>query len=206
MSAPRPTNPVQMAVIGAPHGIKGEVRVKTFTGDPESIGDYGPLFGPDGRVFEIARARLATNGVVLRFAGIADRDSAAALTGTPLFIDRSALPDDLDEEEFYHADLIGLEVKGAGGMALGHIVAVHDFGGGDVLELKLADGRSIMIPFTKAAVPEVDTGSGFARIDPVAAGIEADDEAQPAARSGKEGASFDAASRPRGPHSAGGNR
>jgi 16S rRNA processing protein RimM len=192
-----------MAVIGAPHGVQGEVRVKTFTGDAEAIGDYGPLFAPDGRVFEIAKVRPAKGGVVVRFAGIADRNSAAALTGTPLFIDRSALPDDLDEEEFYHADLIGLEARDHSGAALGRIVAVHDFGGGDVLELKLEDGRSVMIPFTKAAVPEVDTGGGFARIDPAASGIE-DGERSPEDLAGEEG--FDAAARPRGPRSAGGNR
>lgn len=195
-----------MAVIGAPHGVRGEMRVKTFTGDPEAIGDYGPLFGPDGRVFEIARARLAKNGLVVRFAGIADRDSAAALTGTPLFIDRSALPEDLDEEEFYHADLIGLEVRESGDTRLGRVVAVHDFGGGDVLELKLADGRSVMIPFTKAAVPEVDIGGGFARIDAVAAGLAGEDETPSPEEFEKEDESFDAAARPRGPRSAGGNR
>jgi 16S rRNA processing protein RimM len=195
-----------MAVIGAPHGVQGEVRVKTFTGDPEAIGDYGPLYGLDGRVFEIAKARPAKGGVVVRFAGIADRDSAAALTGTPLFIDRSALPDDLDEEEFYHADLIGLEVRDSAAAALGRIVAVHDFGGGDVLELELKDGRAVMIPFTRAAVPNVDIRAGFARIDPAAAGLEGGDGRRPQEDSGGEENPFDAAARPRGPHSAGGNR
>lgn len=204
MSVSKPTNPVQMAVIGAPHGVQGEVRVKTFTGDPEAIGDYGPLFAADGRIFEIAKARPAKNGVVVRFAGVADREAAAALTGTPLFIDRSALPEDLDEEEFYHADLIGLDVRGGGAM-LGRIVAVHDFGGGDILELKLKDGRSVMIPFTRSAVPEVDIPGGFARIDPAASGLDAEDEARPL-EDFEEGDSFDAATRPRGPRSAGGNR
>jgi len=194
-----------MAVIGAPHGVKGEVRVKAFTGDPEAIGDYGPLFGPDGRIFEIAKARPAKAGVVVRFAGVADREAAAALTGTPLFIDRSALPEDLDEEEFYHADLIGLDVRDSVGAALGRIVAVHDFGGGDVLELKLKDGRSVMIPFTRSAVPQVDISGGFARIDLVASGLDAEDEAPPREKFGQE-ESFDAATRPRGPRSAGGNR
>ena len=194
-----------MAVIGAPHGVQGEVRVKTFTGDPEAIGDYGPLFGPDGRVFEIARAKPAKTGVIVRFAGISDRDSAARLTGTPLFIDRSALPDDLDEEEFYHADLIGLDIRDSDGATLGHIVAVHDFGGGDVLELKLNDGRSVMIPFTRGAVPDVDIRGGFARIDPIASGLDSEAGAQPPEDFGEE-ESFDAAARPRGPRSAGGNR
>jgi 16S rRNA processing protein RimM len=207
MSVSKPTNPVQMAVIGAPHGVQGEVRVKTFTGDAEAIGDYGPLFGADGRVFEIAKVRPAKNGVLVRFAGVLDREAAAALTGTPLFIDRSALPEDLDEEEFYHADLIGLEIRESGGAALGRIVAVHDFGGGDVLELKLKDGRSVMIPFTRAAVPEIDIRGGFARIDPVASGLDAEEEAPPPEDFDEdEDDSFNAATRPRGPRSAGGNR
>jgi 16S rRNA processing protein RimM len=195
-----------MAVIGTPHGIRGEVRVKTFTGEPKAIGDYGPLFGADGRIFEIAGTRLAKNDVIVRFAGIADRNAAAQLTGMPLFIDRSVLPDNLDEEEFYQADLIGLEVRGSDGAPLGRIVAVHDFGGGDVLELKLTDERSVMVPFTKAAVPDIDTGGGFVRVDPVAAGLDVDEDAQPAENlSGKEVAP-DTASRLRGPRSTGGDR
>src|ERR671919_453467 len=90
-------NPVQMAVIGAPHGIKGELRVKTFTADPLALGDYGPLFTKDGRSFEIADIRPANTVVVVRFKEVKDRNAAEALTGTELFVDRSALPDEVDD-------------------------------------------------------------------------------------------------------------
>ena len=107
----KPQNPVQMAVIGAAHGIKGELRVKTFTGDPLALGDYGPLYARDGRAFEIIDIRPANTVVVVRFKGVSDRNAAEALTGTELFVDRSMLPDDGEEDEFYHADLIGLAVR-----------------------------------------------------------------------------------------------
>lgn len=198
---PKPENPIQMAVIGAPHGVAGEVRVKTFTGDPEAIGDYGPLYAPDGRALEISGARAAKNVVIVRFHGVTTREQAAALAGTPLFVDRSALPEDLDEDEFYHADLIGLAVRDETEAPVGRIAAVHDFGGGDILEVRLDDGRSVMIPFTGAAVPLVDVAAGFVRIDRVAAGLAGVGEEGAA-----PGAGFDPKSRPRGPRSAGGNR
>ncbi len=113
------SNPIQMAVIGAAHGIKGELRVKTFTGDPMALGDYGPLSDKDGRSFEIAAIRPAKEVVVVRFKGVSDRNAAEALAGTELFIDRSMLPDDTDEGEFYHADLIGLSVKDETGTLIG---------------------------------------------------------------------------------------
>jgi 16S rRNA processing protein RimM len=198
---PKPENPIQMAVIGAPHGVAGEVRVKTFTGDPEAIGDYGPLYAPDGRAFEISAARSANTVVIVRFHGVTTREQAAALTGTPLFVDRSALPEDLDEDEFYHADLIGLAVRDESEASLGRIVAVHDFGGGDILEVRLEEGGSVMVPFTSAAVPLVDVAAGFVRVDRMAAGLAGAEE-----ESAVSGADFDPKSRPRGPRSAGGNR
>ena len=106
----KPENPVLMAVIGAAHGIKGELRVKTFTGDPLALGGYGPLFAKDGRRFEILDIRPQGTVVVARFKGVGDRSAAEALTGTELFVDRAALAADLDDEEFYHADLVGLSV------------------------------------------------------------------------------------------------
>jgi 16S rRNA processing protein RimM len=130
-----------MAVIGAAHGIKGELRVKAFTGDPLALGDYGPLHAADGRVFEIANLRPQGEVVVARFKGISDRNAAEALTGTELFIDRSALPDDADEDEFYHADLVGLAVRDETGAEIGSVTAVHDFGGGDILEIRHSRSR-----------------------------------------------------------------
>ena len=192
-------NPVQMAVIGAPHGIKGEVRVKTFTADPLALGDYGPLFAKDGRAFDVVDIRPANTVVVVRFKQVRDRNAAEALTGTELFIDRSVLPDEGAEGEFYHADLVGLAVKDETGAEIGKVAAVQNFGGGDILELTMAGRKGVLIPFTQAAVPVVDVAGGFIGVDTVAAGlVDSDDEP------GEE--NFAAAKRPRGPKDAGGNR
>lgn len=163
--------PVQMAVIGAPHGVKGEVRVKTFTGDPLALGDYGPLFTQDGKKFTVAAIRPAKNVVVVRFREITSRELAEAANGTALFIDRDALPDDLEEEEFYHADLIGLSVQDETGATIGKVLAVQNFGGGDIVEVSLTGKRTVMIPFTLAAIPEISISSGFIKVDSENAGL-----------------------------------
>ncbi|PWL19625.1 ribosome maturation factor RimM [Falsochrobactrum shanghaiense] len=179
---PRPENPIQLAVIGAAHGTRGEVRVKTFTGDPLAIGDYGLLYDGQGKSFEILEIRPAKNVVVVRFKGVNDRNAAEALNGTALFIDRSQLPDEeLDEDEFFHADLIGLEARDADGNTYGVVSAVFDFGGGDLIELSDKGKRPMLIPFSEAAVPEIDFEQGFIRIDPQAAGLIADEEDGPQA-------------------------
>lgn len=193
-------NPVQMAVIGAAHGIKGELRVKTFTGDPLALADYGPLQAKDGRAFQILDIRPAGTVVVVRFKGVADRNAAEALAGTELFVDRSVLPDDGEEDEFYHADLIGLDVRDDTGV-IGRVVAVHNFGGGDILDVTLAGRKGVLIPFTQAAVPHVSIADGFVQVDPLAAGLADDEESETPSRSG-----FDPKGRPRGPKDAGGNR
>ena len=144
-----------MAVIGAAHGIKGELRVKTFTGDPLALGDYGPLYAKDGRAFEIDDIRPAGDVVVVRFKGIRDRTVAEGLTGTELFVDRSALPEE-DEDEYYHADLVGLAVRDETGIDAGKVTAVQNFGGGDILEITFHGREGVLIPFSQAAVPEVD--------------------------------------------------
>ncbi len=199
MSAPK--RPVQMAVIGAAHGIKGELRVKTFTGDPEAIGGYGPLFAEDGRTFEVVSVRPQGDVVVVRFKGVPDRNAAEKLTGTALFVDRSALPEELEDDEFYHADLVGLTAQDADGAVLGKVKAVQNYGGGDILELTLSTGREVLVPFTAAAVPQVALSAGFLVVDPLAAGLVEDDEEGPPGKS-----SGGPKSRPRGPKSAGGNR
>ena len=204
---PVPKNPIQMAVIGAAHGIKGELRVKTFTGDPLALGAYGPLYAKDGRAFEIAAIRPANEVVVVRFKGVNDRNAAEALTGTELFVDRSALPDDGAEDEFYHADLVGLAVRDETGTAIGKVAAVQNFGGGDLLELTLGGRKGVLIPFTQAAVPEVSIAGGFVRIDTIAAGLVDDEDEEDAPdRPVKERGGFDTKNRPRGPKDAGGNR
>lgn len=204
----RPKNPIQMAVIGAAHGIKGELRVKTFTGDPLALGDYGPLYARDGRAFEIVDIRSANTVVVVRFKGVNDRNAAEALNGTELFIDRSALPE-ADEDEFYHADLVGLAVRDDTGAAIGKVTAVQNFGGGDLLEISL-DGQSVLVPFTQASVPEIAIEAGFIRLDPAAAGLIDDEDAGDDGADDRSvvgsGRSFDPKRRPRGSKESGGNR
>lgn len=203
----KPQNPVQMAVIGAAHGIKGELRVKTFTGDPLALGEYGPLFARDGRVFEITEIRPQGTVVVVRFKGVTDRNAAEALTGVALFVDRSALPDDLGEGEFYQADLVGLSVKDDAGAFIGKVRAVQNFGGGDILEVMLDAGGDALIPFTEAAVPDVSIAGGYLVVDPTAAGLVEDEDDLAEAEGGRQQkGGFDPKRRPRGPKDAGGNR
>lgn len=192
----KPLRPIQMAVIGAPHGIKGELRVKTFTGDPLALADYGPLYDEAGARYDVVDIRPAKNVVVVRFRQVNDRASAEALNGTVLYVDRSVLPDDLEEDQFYHADLIDLPVRDEHGQVLGHVSAFHDFGGGDIMEVVLGSGKTVLVPFNRDAVPTVDLQNGVVGIDRLAAGL---DETG-------EGEGFDPASRPRGPRDAGGNR
>jgi 16S rRNA processing protein RimM len=212
----KPEKPILMAVIGAAHGIKGELRVKTFTGEPMALADYGPLYDKDGRRFDIVDLRPAKGVVVVRFKQVADRSAAEALTGTALHVDRSVLAE-TEEGEFYHADLIGLSVQDETGQTLGSVSAIHDFGGGDIMEVELPGGRTVLVPFTRAAVPRVDIDARVVAIDTVAAGLVDDAEAPPPAATPKPGKGksagkgagkpgFDAGRRPRGPKDAGGNR
>lgn len=130
-------NPILMAKIGGAQGLRGEVRVSTYTDDPMALGDYGNLVTADGRVFEILEVREGKNVVVVRFRGINDRNAAESLNGLELFIERDNLPDDeLDDDEFYYADLEGLEAVDSEGKSYGAVSAVYDFGAGDLLELK----------------------------------------------------------------------
>lgn len=178
---------ILMAVIGAAHGIKGEVRVKSFAADPTALGDYGPLRARDGRVFTVKTVRPAKEVVIVRFAEVADRNVAETLSGVELYVDRAALPDDLEEEEFYHADLVGLEVIDENDAAVGTVLAVHDFGAGDIIEVRPGSGKSLMIPFTRAAVPDISLSKRRMRIDSQAAGL-VDDEDDADRRDGEEGA------------------
>ena len=199
-------NPVQMAVIGAAHGIRGELRVKTFTGDPLALGDYGPLQAADGRSFEILDIRPAGNVVVVRFKSVADRNAAEALNGTELFVDRSALPDDAEEGEFYHTDLVGLAVHDESDTVVGRVTSVQNFGGGDILEITHGGTKGVLIPFTQAAVPVVDIAGGFVRIDSAAAGLTDEEQDGPASDESSGKGNRDLDRRPRGPKDAGGNR
>jgi 16S rRNA processing protein RimM len=151
---------ILLAVIGAPHGIKGEVRVKSFTGDPLAFGDYGKLHNMDGRKFQVLNARLSKTVVVTRFKSVDSREKAEALNGVELFVDRSVLPGIEEEDEFYMADLVGLEAVSPEGERLGVVKEVHDFGAGDILEIKPENGAAELFPFARVIFPEVDLAGG----------------------------------------------
>ena len=163
---------VLMGTIGAAQGLRGEVRVKSYTEDPLAIGEYGTLYDAEGNPFEVLDIRPHKNIAVMRFRGINDRTAAEKLTGTDLYVDRDSLDDeDLDEDEFFYADLEGLEARDADGNSWGTVTAIFDFGAGDILELAREGKRSQLIPFTEAAVKEIDLEGGTLLIDPVAAGL-----------------------------------
>jgi 16S rRNA processing protein RimM len=151
---------VILGVIGAPHGVKGEVRVKSSTGDPEAIGDYGPLFLPDGRKLKIKSLRPAAEVVIIKFDGVNDRNAAEALKFQTLAVARDKLPPPDDEDDFYHADLLGLRCETADGAEVGHVAAVHNFGAGDILDIRIAGKPNMTLGFTKANVPLVDLAGG----------------------------------------------
>jgi 16S rRNA processing protein RimM len=143
--------------ISAAHGLKGEVLVKTYTGAPQDIAAYGPLESEDGgRRVALKVMRVTPKGVIARIAGVGDRTAAEALAGLRLYVERAALPP-ADEGEFYHADLLGLTAVSEDGTTVGEVVAVENYGAGDLLEIRLAGtGRTELVPFTDAFVPTVD--------------------------------------------------
>jgi 16S rRNA processing protein RimM len=147
--------------IGAAHGVRGEVRLRSFTADPEAIGRYGPLETEDGRVVHIEALRHAKDHFVARLAGVSDRSAAERLTRAKLYVPRERLPEPDRPDEFYHADLIGLAVVDRAGEKLGTVVAVHNFGAGDLIEVRpSAGGTTRMLPFDEATVPVVDLAAG----------------------------------------------
>ena len=143
------------------HGIRGEVLIHSYTDPPEHIAAYGPLSdAASARSFAIESARATPKGVVARLRGVDDRTAAEALRGTELYVARDKLPAAADDE-FYHADLIGLDAVAPDGKAIGKIVAVHNFGAGDLIEIRLAGtGRTELVPFTETSVPSVDIEAG----------------------------------------------
>jgi len=148
------------AVIGA-QGLKGEVKAKLFTAMPDALPRYGMLHTADGRKLKITAFRPGKEGeAVIAFEGIADRNAADALKGAQLFVDRAALPQ-TGEDEFYHADLIGLEARDSEGRVLGKVAALHNFGASDVIELMRADGDSVHLAFTRETVPVLNIAEGF---------------------------------------------
>ncbi|MFV2033856.1 MAG: ribosome maturation factor RimM [Halocynthiibacter sp.] len=154
------------AIAGA-FGVKGEVRLKSFCAEPEAIAGYDPLHSEDGaRKFSIVLTGPVKNGFAARVSGVASKEAADALRGTRLFADRAQLPE-LAGEEYYHADLIGLLVLDTGGASLGIVKAVLNHGAGDLLEVQRPDqGETVLLPFTRNAVPTVDIGARRIVADP----------------------------------------
>ncbi|MEM8974747.1 MAG: ribosome maturation factor RimM, partial [Pseudomonadota bacterium] len=139
------------------HGIRGEVVIKSHTDDPMDIGAYGPLSSEDGsKTYTIKPLRVAKKGVVARIEGVADRNAAEALRGTELYIERDKLPEP-DLDEVYHADIIGMAVLRSDGSDVGEVIAIQNFGAGDLLEVRLTDKkRTEFVPFDDQFVPEID--------------------------------------------------
>jgi 16S rRNA processing protein RimM len=151
-------NVLLAAVIGA-QGLKGAVKVKTFTADPEALSRYGVLHDGTGKRYEITAFRSVKPGeAVISFLGIGDRNQAEALKGVELFVTRDALPD-ADEDEFYHADLIGLEAFDSEGRLVGKVAAIHNFGAGDVIAIARGDDE-VLLAFTRETVPQIDIKGG----------------------------------------------
>jgi 16S rRNA processing protein RimM len=152
--------PICVARIGAAHGVRGAVKLWTFTEDPLAVQSYGPLMTKDGaRQFEIANVRAAKDHLVATFKGVATRNDAEKLNGIELYIAREKLPA-TDDDEYYHADLIGLAAVNAADEPLGRVVAIHNFGAGDIIEIAPPKGATMLLPFTNALVPTVDIAGG----------------------------------------------
>jgi 16S rRNA processing protein RimM len=147
---------VCVAVVAAPHGVRGALRLRCFTERPESVASYGPVFDANGaRLFRIDVRGAARDGVIVTAEGVHDRDAAERLRGVRLHVPRSALPATGDDE-FYVEDLVGLDAVLPDGAPLGRIAAVSNFGAGDVVELESGDGATLTLPFTRACFPEID--------------------------------------------------
>jgi len=151
---------VLLAVIIGAQGLKGDVRVKLHARAPSSLTQYRTLHAKDGRCFTVTAARGTKSGeAVLTIAELRDRGAAEALRGCELFIDRARLPP-TEREEYYHADLIGLRAEDAAGRTLGMVHAIHNFGAGDVIEIARPDGDTVLLPFTRETVPQVELDKG----------------------------------------------
>jgi 16S rRNA processing protein RimM len=169
-----------VARLGAAHGVRGEVKLWSFTAQPAAVAGYGPFETDDGRVIEIEAMRPAKDFFVARLKGVGDRDAVERLRNVELFVPRDRLPAPTGADEFYHADLIGLAVEDAAAARLGSIVAVHNFGAGDLLEIRpAAGGDTIMLAFNDATVPMIDIAAGRIVVAPEAlASTDADNETQ----------------------------
>jgi 16S rRNA processing protein RimM len=158
---------VLVAQVGAAHGLRGEVRLWSFTEDPMAVKDFR-LESEDGtQTFAIESLRPARDFLVARFAGVSNRTAAEALRNLKLYVPRARLPQ-TQPEQFYHADLIGLAAVATDGSALGTVIAIHNFGAGDLIEIKPQCGPTVMVPFTDAVVPTIDLAAGRLIVHPPA--------------------------------------
>ena len=157
---------VLLGEIGAAQGLKGEVRLRSYTQDPAAIARYGALDDGHGGNIEIESLRVTPKALIARIKGVTTREAAEALNHTKLYIARALLPE-RDEEEWYHADLIGLAAVDSKGEPIGIVVAVQNFGAGDLIEVKpQAGGPTVLVPFTRETVPEVDVEGGRLTLAP----------------------------------------
>jgi len=155
-----PPSQICVARIGAAHGVRGAVKLWTFTEDPLAVKRYGPLVTKDGtRQFEVAHVREAKGYLVATLSGVATREEAERLNGLELYVARGKLPA-TSEDEYYHADLIGLAAVDAAGEPVGRVIAIHNFGAGDIIEIAPPQGSTMLLPFTNAVVPTVDLEGG----------------------------------------------
>ena len=156
---------ILVGVVVAPHGVSGEVKVKSFTADPVALRSYGPLSSETGSAFGIVSLRhQRADELILRFSGVDTRDAAERLRGCRLYVPRAALPEPAPRE-YYHADLIGLRAESSEGGEIGRVSAVLNYGAGDILEITRGDGETELIPFSDAHVPVVDFAAGRVVID-----------------------------------------
>ncbi|MFZ1064368.1 MAG: ribosome maturation factor RimM [Pseudolabrys sp.] len=154
-------NRICVARIGAAHGVRGEVKLWSFTEDPAAVAHYGPLETQDGtRCFEIEALRAAKDHFVARIAGVNDRDAAEKLRNIELYIPRARLPTIEEADTFYHADLVGLDAITPDGARVGTVHALHNFGAGDIIEIAPAEGGDpLMLPFNETTVPKIDVAA-----------------------------------------------
>ncbi|MBO9397710.1 MULTISPECIES: ribosome maturation factor RimM [unclassified Shimia] len=162
-----PSDLICVGAIGGAYGVRGEVRLKSFTAEADAIADYAPLLTEDGAFeFTVTITRAIKNGLAARLSGIATKEQADALKGVKLFVPRDRLPE-TDDDEYYYTDLVGLEVRDTGGAALGTVKTVVNHGSTDLLEvLRPGSAETVLLPFTLAAVPTVDIASGRIIADP----------------------------------------
>jgi 16S rRNA processing protein RimM len=177
---------VLLGAVSGAHGVRGDVRLKTFTQDPAAIGDYGPVHTEDGRVFTLKVTKPVKGGIAAKLDGVSTRDQAEALKGTRLYVSRDALgepgTDEDGDEAYFHADLVGCILVGERNEEIGRVTAVHDFGAGDLLDVLRSDaegaGKSVLVPFTRTVCPEVDIAARrIVCVPPVGLLEDADEEA-----------------------------